>query len=121
MAVRKRHIVASMLALAVGFAGLACACELPAIDGGDRHAHHGAPVSAASEDCAHADCDIDCGVDAVVERDKPVPAGKAVQDFAAAIAVSLPRLDPPVLSTHPPPRPWRPDGSPVRRYDRLLN
>lgn len=123
---RRQPVRASVLALAVTLAGIACACAIPALDVGAaeptaHHASHGTPAKA---ECAHADCHGDCGIDALVpDRDGSLELPKTQFD-GGAIAASWPAtvLPTQILSRHSPPtRPWRAADTPIRRFDILLN
>ena len=124
-------ILAAVLAVAVTFAGTACACAVPSMDPGPANPHHHAhhigdsgDADAGADHCVHADCQGDCGIDATAaERDAGAQVPKSPFDdgvLVAAIPVAV--LPARLPSCHsPPPRPWRDADTPVRRFDILLN
>ena len=128
----RQPLLASLLALTVTLAGTVCACGVAPIEPAEatqahdaHHAHHAhqADTGASNADCAHADCQGDCGIDVVVpERDATVELPKPQFDGVLAVsptAASIP-LRPP--SYHAPPMyAWRAADTPVRRFDVLLN
>lgn len=124
---KRDSIVAAVFAVAVTFAGTACACAIPGTDLGSadshHHAHHGDGHVDATE-CVHADCQGDCDIDAAAaERDSGVQPPKTLPDDGiAAVALPSPVLSARPLSCHSPPqRSWHEADTPVRRFDVLLN
>lgn len=124
---RRDSIVAAVFAVAVTFAGTACACAIPSLDAGPadshHHAHHGGHGQVGATECVHADCQGDCGIDAAVpERDSGQPPKTLPDNGIAAVALPAPVVSARPLSCHSPPlRSWHEADTPVRRFDVLLN
>ncbi|MDE0040149.1 MAG: hypothetical protein OXU77_21705 [Gammaproteobacteria bacterium] len=123
----RQPIVATTLAIAVAWAGAVCACELVTGDEAGatgHHAHHGMADSQATA-CAHLDCQGDCGVESTPPKSPAAPPElqkPSLDDLAVAAAARPVAVAARVPSYHHPPwRNFRPDDSPVSRFDRLLN
>ncbi|MDE0179089.1 MAG: hypothetical protein OXP36_10875 [Gammaproteobacteria bacterium] len=111
----------------MAWAGAVCACELSTVDEADptgHHAHHGMADSPPTA-CAHLDCQGDCGVEATPPKSQvasPELPKPSLDDLAVAAAARPVAVAARVPSYHHPPwRNFRPDDSPVSRFDRLLN
>lgn len=125
----RRSLLAWSLAATTAFAGTVCACGVSAGDSASsdhsQSAHH--TSAQAPADCSHADDCGDCGVGAAAaDRDALLGPGTTVSpedkhfEAAATTAAIAPQLRIPSHQA-PPPFLERPAGTPVQRFDKLLN
>ncbi len=124
---RRSLALASCLAAALTWGGVACACGVPSLAAGAASAHadhHDAPASA---DCERADCSGECAIAGLPPERGPqaaeppaTPPDDGAGMAAHAVLSAAPPLGP---RNHSPPvhRAWRAADTPVRRFDRLLN
>ena len=125
----KRSLLAWLLAATTAFAGTVCACGVSTVDsdssGHSQPAHH--TSAQAPDDCSHAEDCGDCAVGAAAaDRDALLGPGTTVYpednhfEAAAMATATVPRFR--IRSHHaPPPFLERPAGTPVQRFDKLLN
>ncbi len=127
---RRTCLLAPLLAAAVTWGGVACACALPSPALGSpaathvAHHDHDAPASA---DCERADCQADCTLDGLPPDRGPQvaeapsgPSDDAVEAALHGVRAATP-LPPPRNHSPPIPHVARAADTPVRRFDRLLN
>lgn len=127
---RRPWMSTSLLAAAVTWGGVACACgtaSFAAEPASPHAAHHGDGGQPGYADCERIDCAGDCGPDGLPPERAPAPLeapAVSLDDGAAAPALSPPaELVPLGPRSHSPPalKPWRAADTPVRRFDLLLN
>lgn len=120
----------SLLAAAVTWGGVACACGTAslAVEPASVHAaHHGDEDEPGQADCQRLDCSGDCAAEALLPERALAPAeppATSPDDGAVALATAFPgQRAPPGSRSYAPAvwKPWRAADTPVRRFDVLLN
>ena len=122
-------LLASMLAVALTLAGVACACAIPAADARTApapHAHHQVDEISQSSECMDSGCGGNGGVaTAAPERGLLFAEVQQLQwDDGLQAEMPLPDPIPPFLVTVNrtlPAGPPRAATTPVVRFDKLLN